>query len=69
MTPKPSNTVSLLTNMFFCDTLPTQPQPSANPSEASSPEFPLSRELLDMPNIISDAEGSDEYFNWDDVSG
>jgi hypothetical protein len=69
MTPNPTNTVSLLTNTFFCDTLPSQPQSPVKQIEASSTQFPLNRELLDMPNVIPDTDGADEYFGWDDVSG
>ena len=67
MMPNPTNTVSLLTNTFFCDTLPSQP--AANPPETPSAEFPMNRELLDMPNVIPETDAGDEYFHWDDVAG
>jgi hypothetical protein len=68
MMTDPTNTVSLLTNCFFCDTLPVHP---ANPLEETSLQEPLSRELLDMPNVIpeTEPEGADDYFRWDDVAG
>ena len=68
MMTDPTNTVSLLTNCFFCDTLPAAAHP-ANPLEESSLQEPLSRELIDMPNVIPETEGYEEYFYWDDVAG
>ena len=62
----PTNTVSLLTNTFFCDTLPAQ---ESEPAEEIELTAPLNRELLDMPNVIPETEGADEYFFWDDVAG
>ena len=67
MMPNPTNTVSLLMNTFFTDTVPSGGP--ANPLEASSTQVPISRELLDMPNVIPDLEAGDDYAYWDDVAG
>jgi len=43
------------------------------PETAVIPEpvmaLPMDRELLDMPNVIPETEGADEFFYFDDVAG
>ncbi len=67
MMTNPTNTVSLLTNTFFCDTLPSRPV--VNPPAIASTLLPINRALLDMPNVIPETEAGDEPFYWDDVAG
>jgi hypothetical protein len=42
--------------------------PPANPLEEPATRFPLDRELLDMPNVIPETEGADEFFHLDDAA-
>lgn len=67
---EPTKTVSLLTNTFFTDTLPSEiPSETEDQIEDPSLLITLSREFFDMPNVIPETEGFDEYFHWDDVAG
>ncbi len=42
--------------------------PEAPETAETVTRLPMDRELLDMPNVIPETEGADEYFYRDDVA-
>jgi hypothetical protein len=43
--------------------------PEAAGSAAPVMELPMDRQLLDMPNVIPETEGAEEYFYFEDIAG